>query len=101
MIEKLDYYKVTMVKLDEIWNNHQENGVTAMKLSYDDQSEMLTIHCRCIDDCAPYWSWCGEYDCNLKNFAILLTYIAERRFVDEYSGKPRTIFVEWDWYERE
>ena len=101
MIEKLDYYKVTMVKLDEIWNNHQENGVTAMKLSYDDQSEMLIIHCRCNDDCAPYWSWCGEYDCNLKNFAILLTYIAERRFVDEYSGKPRTVFVEWDWYERE
>ena len=83
-------YEFTLSQLDRIWNNHEENGIRKIRLIHDATKNKLTVECLCTDDCEPYWSWNGEYDCTIENYTLLLSTIINNQFIDDY-GQPRPV----------
>lgn len=88
-------YKITISRIHGIYKSNEENGAVGIKLAYDEANETLTIYIRNTDDCEPYWSWNGEYECSFKNWAILLFHIANDQLIDDYTGKPLCVICEW------
>lgn len=71
--------------------NHKDDEIKHLFLHYDPETELLSVICRYVSD-EPSESTTFEYNCNVINFAILLTgVINDPRFITANPHKVNNV----------